>query len=92
MQMTEQQERELGEKILQESLRKVLIKLREDNYLSISLVAQKIEAARSHISMIENGHRSISLEMLYRYAKLFKISLSEIFKASERFIKGEQDA
>jgi len=41
-------------------------------------MAKKIEISRAHVHCLERGKRSPTLEMVVRYSKVFKVSISDL--------------
>ena len=52
-------------------------------------LAEKLEISKSHISEIENGNRTPSLDVIERYAEVFRIPVSSIMFFAEN-IEGAQ--
>ena len=48
-------------------------------------VSLKVGVTRAHLSLIENGHKKPTLEVLENYAKSFDISLSNIMLFAEDY-------
>lgn len=64
-------------------LHKALKILRTYHQFSQIALARRLEIANSYLSEIESGHKSIKIELLEKYAEIFKIPISSIFFFSE---------
>lgn len=65
---------------IKEKIGKRVKKLRKDNNLSQEALANISNIDRTYIQSIEKGERNISITILEKIAKGFKISLSEFLK------------
>ncbi len=70
------------------SISRTLKILRAYYHLSQTQLANKIEISNSHISELENGKKTPSLDLLFKYADCFNVSVAQIFVLSE-FINDE---
>lgn len=59
--------------------------------LSVKELSQKIGVSSAHISSIENGKKSPSLDLLYRYSEVFGVSLSSIMLFHEEGARNKYD-
>jgi len=50
---------------------------------TLQQVSETIDVSKSHISQMENGVKSISIDMLNRYTQIYSITLVNIFEAEE---------
>lgn len=60
---------------------KNLKKLREDNGLTQKEVAKELDTTITYISLIENGNRNPSDKIKEKLAKLYKVTINDIFWA-----------
>lgn len=60
---------------------KNLKKLREDNGLTQKEVAKELDTTITYISLIENGNRNPSDKIKEKLAKLYKVTINDIFLA-----------
>lgn len=60
---------------------KNLKKLREDNGLTQKEVAKELDTTITYISLIENGNRNPSDKIKEKLAKLYKVTINDIFSA-----------
>ena len=58
-------------------------KLRLQKGLSQEALALEADLDRTYIPSIEKGERNVSLEVIEKLAKAFKIKISELFKGIE---------
>jgi len=52
--------------------------LRLEKKYSTRRMAQKIKISKSHIHCLERGKRAPTLEMVVRFSRAFKVSISEL--------------
>jgi transcriptional regulator with XRE-family HTH domain len=57
--------------------------LRQENELSQEALAHLAELDRTYIPSIEKGERNVSLEVIQKLSKAFKIKISELLKGIE---------
>ena len=57
--------------------------LRQENKLSQEALAHLAELDRTYIPSIEKGERNVSLEVIQKLSKAFKIKISELLKGIE---------
>jgi len=57
--------------------------LRQENELSQEALAHLAELDRTYIPSIEKGERNVSLEVIEKLSKAFKIKISELLKGIE---------
>jgi transcriptional regulator with XRE-family HTH domain len=57
--------------------------LRQENELSQEGLAHLAELDRTYIPSIEKGERNVSLEVIQKLSKAFKIKISELLKGIE---------
>ena len=57
--------------------------LRQENELSQEALAHLAELDRTYIPSIEKGLRNVSLEVIQKLSKAFKIKISELLKGIE---------
>ncbi len=57
--------------------------LRQENELSQEALAHLAELDRTYIPSIEKGERNVSLEVIQKLSKAFKIKISELIKGIE---------
>lgn len=57
--------------------------LRQENELSQEVLAHLAELDRTYIPSIEKGVRNVSLEVIQKLSKAFKIKISELLKGLE---------
>jgi transcriptional regulator with XRE-family HTH domain len=57
--------------------------LRQENELSQEALAHLAELDRTYIPSIEKGERNVSLEVIQKISKAFKIKISELLKEIE---------
>jgi transcriptional regulator with XRE-family HTH domain len=57
--------------------------LRQENELSQETLAQLAELDRTYIPSIEKGERNVSLEVIQKLSKAFKLQISEFLKGIE---------
>lgn len=60
---------------------KTLKKLREDSGMTQKEVAKQLETTITYISLIENGNRNPSDKIKEKLAKLYKVTINDIFLA-----------
>ena len=60
--------------------------LRTQKKLSQKQLASRANLARSHLAMIENGHKSASIETLWNIASALNMPLSSIIRIVENEI------
>lgn len=66
-----------------------LAELRQRKFLTQEELADILEVSRQTISSIENGKYNPSIELAFKIARFFEVSIEEIFIYEER--KGELD-
>ncbi|MDI9485171.1 MAG: helix-turn-helix transcriptional regulator [Bacillota bacterium] len=66
-----------------------LAELRQRKFLTQEELADILEVSRQTISSIENGKYNPSIELAFKIARFFEVSIEEIFIYEER--KGERD-
>ncbi|MCF6195912.1 MAG: helix-turn-helix domain-containing protein [Emcibacter sp.] len=71
-------------------LSKALRLLRVYHDLKQKDLAEMLGLSKSHISEIEGGHKTPSLEVIEKYAKLFKVPVSSIIFFAEQ-VKNSDD-
>jgi putative transcriptional regulator len=71
------------------SLKNRLAELRQRKFLTQEELADILEVSRQTISSIENGKYNPSIELAFKIARFFEVSIEEIFIYEER--KGELD-
>ncbi len=64
-------------------LQRALKMLRAYHHISQKDLAQKLDISNSHLSEIESGKKSPSIELLSKYSDFFKIPTSSILLFSE---------
>jgi transcriptional regulator with XRE-family HTH domain len=57
--------------------------LRQENELSQEALAHLAELDRTYIPSIEKGERNVSIEVIQKLSKAFKIKISELLKGIE---------
>jgi transcriptional regulator with XRE-family HTH domain len=57
--------------------------LRQENELSQEALAHLADLDRTYIPSIEKGERNVSLEVIQKLSKAFKIKISELLKGIE---------
>ncbi len=57
--------------------------LRQESELSQEALAHLAELDRTYIPSIEKGERNVSLEVIQKLSKAFKIKISELLKGIE---------
>jgi transcriptional regulator with XRE-family HTH domain len=57
--------------------------LRQENELSQEALAHLAELDRTYIPSIEKGERNVSLEVIQKLSKAFKMKISELLKGIE---------
>jgi transcriptional regulator with XRE-family HTH domain len=57
--------------------------LRQENKLSQEALAHLADLDRTYIPSIEKGERNVSLEVIQKLSKAFKIEISELLKGIE---------
>lgn len=57
--------------------------LRQENELSQEALAHLAELDRTYIPSIEKGERNVSLEVIQKLSKAFKLKISELLKGIE---------
>lgn len=57
--------------------------LRQENELSQEALAHLAELDRTYIPSIEKGERNVSLEVIQKLSKAYKIKISELLKGIE---------
>lgn len=57
--------------------------LRQENKLSQEALAHLADLDRTYIPSIEKGERNVSLEVIQKLSKAFKIKISELLKGIE---------
>lgn len=57
--------------------------LRQENELSQEALAHLAELDRTYIPSIEKGERNVSLEVIQKLSKAFRIEISELLKGIE---------
>ncbi len=57
--------------------------LRQENELSQEALAHLAELDRTYIPSIEKGERNVSLDVIQKLSKAFKIKISELLKGIE---------
>lgn len=62
---------------------KRLKQLRQENELSQEGLAHLAELDRTYIPSIEKGERNVSLEVIQKLSKAFKMKISELLKGIE---------
>jgi len=70
-------------------LKNRLAELRQRKFLTQEELADILEVSRQTISSIENGKYNPSIELAFKIARFFEVSIEEIFIYEER--KGERD-
>lgn len=65
---------------IKEKIGKRIKELRKENNISQEALANISNIDRTYIQSIEQGERNISIKILEKIAKGFKISLSELLK------------
>lgn len=73
------------------SLGKVIRYLRQNNDLKQDEMADMLDKSANYISLIENGKRTPSLDLLFEISRLFEIGLHYIFMWTEMFYGGNDD-
>lgn len=66
-----------------EKIGAAIVQLRKEHGISQEELALNASIGRRYMSDIENGKRNLSLDILERLAKYFKISLSQLFAKAE---------
>lgn len=64
---------------LRNSIGKKIRALRINHNLSQEQFAEAVEMSREHISCIENGKNTISIDSLYKIAKYFNLEIEYFF-------------
>jgi len=64
-------------------LHKALKTIREVHQIKQGDLAERLRISRSHLSEIESGQKSISVELLNRYAEAFDVPASTFLSFSE---------
>lgn len=65
----------------------VLRFLRKKSYLTQKEMAIRLKISVSHLNYIERGVRTLSIDLLEKYAKYFKISTSEFLIINSLFLE-----
>ena len=51
--------------------------------LTQEMLAEKIDCSVNYLSLVENGHKNISLNMIYRISKALDVNASKIFDVED---------
>ena len=70
----------MGIRKLRNNIGKKIKNLRIENDLSQEQLAENINMSREHISCIERGKNTISIESLYKISKFFKVDIRNFFE------------
>lgn len=68
---------------IQEKIGAAIVELRQAQGISQEKLALEAEIGRRYMSDIENGKRNLSLDILVRIAKYFRMPLSQLFVRAE---------
>lgn len=70
----------MAKTIIREKFGKRLQQVRKEKGFTQETLADAIGIHRTYIGIIERGEQSVSLDNVYRIAKVMKIKLSELFE------------
>ncbi len=51
--------------------------------LTQEVLSEKIDCSVNYLSLVENGHKNISLNMIYRISKALDVNASKIFDVED---------
>lgn len=51
--------------------------------LTQEVLSEKIDCSVNYLSLVENGHKNISLNMIYRISKALDVNVSKIFDVED---------
>ena len=69
----------MGIRKLRNSIGRKIRSLRLEQGLSQEKLAELVEMSREHISCLERGKNTISIDSLYKIAQYFQIDIKEFF-------------
>lgn len=77
--------------MINESIAKVLVELRNQKNISQEKLAAAIDSHQVYISEIEKGKKQPSVTVLYNIAKYYDISLSKLFAEIDKEISKQSE-